>query len=196
MTTSSFDIACAAMQAAHQEDPRTLAFGGTVGPRAVTYHSRMVHWLAVVAPTASEALQLAARAQHIRRWALPRDDFPQGRAGYKRWRSELAGLHAQDAAAILAEAGYPPEVGVRVGQLLRKRRLKRDPEVQALEDAACLTFLELDLSAFMAKHDDAKVIAIVQKTWAKMSDGGHATALKLLSSLEVSAQALLRRALA
>jgi len=156
----------------------------------------MVHWLGTLVPDASEPLQLAVRSQHIRRWTSARSDYPEGRAGYKRWRSDLARMHAETTSAIMAEAGYDEEACAKASQILRKLKLKKDPEVQALEDAACLTFLELDLVTFMAKHDEAKVIDIVQKTWGKMSEQGHAAALELLASLPEDGQRLLEEALA
>ena len=67
----------------------------------------------------------------------------------------------------------------RVGQIVRKERIKADPDAQALEDVACLVFLEFYAAPFMAKHDEDKCVDIVRKTWAKMSDAGHAAALRL-----------------
>jgi hypothetical protein len=65
--------------------------------------------------------------------------------------------------------------------------------VQKLEDAACLVFLVYEYAAFIAKHDDEKVIDILQKTWGKMSERAREVALTL--PLEGRPRALLERAL-
>ncbi len=83
------------------------------------------------------------------------------------------------AAAILREVGYGEEIVAKVEKLLRKRQLKQDPDVQLLEDAICLVFLENDFAGFSAQHEEAKVIDIVRKTWAKMSVRGQTATLAL-----------------
>jgi hypothetical protein len=180
-----FAAAEAAFAAAHAEDPR-LVDGE---PYALRYHEHVARWVDALDPTAPEVVRLAARCQHIRRWLLPRTDFPEGRDGYKRWRSTLAQRHAAEAAQILADVGYDDATIARVGELLIKKRLRTDPLVQLLEDAVCLTFIELEFSAFAAKHDDEKVRQIVRKTWAKMSDHGHTLALALVERLAASPDA-------
>ncbi len=60
---------------------------------------------------------------------------------------------------------------------MQKRGLRRDPETQTLEDVICLVFVLYYLDDFARKHDEAKLIDIIQKTWAKMSDAGHQAAL-------------------
>ena len=131
------------------------------------------------APEASDEVRLAVRCQHIRRWMISRETYPDGREGYRRWRSDLARFHADTAASILGEVGYNLESIDRVSALLRKERLKSDPEVQLLEDVACLVFMTHYLSAFVEKHESTKVIEILRKTWRKMSDKGHTAALRL-----------------
>jgi hypothetical protein len=81
----------------------------------------------------------------------------------------------------------------RVRSLLRMERLKADPEAQALEDVICLVFLENYFAAFAPKHDEEKVIVILRRTWAKMSEKGHAAALGL--ELPEVARRLVERAL-
>jgi len=173
--TSRFDAALARFDAVNAEDPRRDGDQ----PYELAYARRMTAWLERLAPGAPEELRLAARAQHIGRWRLPRDRFPDGRAGYKRWRSACAGMHADTAAAILEELGYPPPAVQRVRDLLTKKRLADDPDVQTLEDAACLVFLEHTFADFARKHDRDKLVDIVRKTWGKMSDRGRAAAAAL-----------------
>ena len=145
---------------------------------------------------ASEALRLAARCQHLRRWTIPRSDFPEGVTGYKRWRNRLAQFHADAAAAVLQDVGYEEAVIARVRDLLIKKSLKRDPEVQLFEDAICLTFLENEFASFAAKHDEDKLVNIVRKTWRKMSATGHRKALELAAQLPEPQRNLIEKALA
>ena len=50
-----------------------------------------------------------------------------------------------------------------------RRGIKRDPDVQTLEDVACLVFLRFYFSDFATQHDDGKLVRILRKTWRKMS---------------------------
>jgi hypothetical protein len=186
-----FASAIAMIDAAHAEDPQRDAAGR---PRELVYAERMSAWLARLAPGASEALRLAVRCQHLRRWLIPRAGYPAGAAGYRRWRADEAASHAKLAAEILAVAGYDAATVARVQALVRKEGLKRDAEAQALEDAACLVFLEDELAAFAAKHDEAKLVPILRKTWAKMSPAGREAALGL--ALPGPLRALVAKALA
>ncbi len=145
----------------------------------VAYSERMTAWLVKLEPEASEALQIAARAQHIGRWRIPRETYPMDRAGYKRWRTDLAKLHAETTVSILAEAGYDEETIERTSSLLQKKRLKTDPECQTLEDVIALVFLEHYFADFAPKHSEEKIVRILQRTRIKMSPRGHEAALRL-----------------
>ena len=191
--TERLDDAIARIDAANAEDPNREFVDGAARPKEVVYAERMTGWLEKLAPEASDALRIAARAQHIERWTMPRAEFPDGREGYLRWRTTLAKFHAERTAGILAEAGYEADVIDRVKGLLRKHRLKTDAEVQTLEDVACLVFLESYFADFAKRHDEAKVIGILQKTWAKMSPRGHDAALAL--DMPAEARALVEKAL-
>jgi hypothetical protein len=172
---SRFDRAIARIDAAHAEDPEKE--GGRA--KELVYAERMSTWLAQLAPQASETLRLAVRCQHLRRWALPRADYPDGKVGYLRWRKEESLAHAALAGEILGGAGYDAEQVKRVQSLIKKERIKHDTEAQLLEDAACLVFLEYEFAAFAPKHDEAMLVDILRKTWGKMSPAGHAAALGL-----------------
>ncbi|MCY4602119.1 MAG: DUF4202 domain-containing protein [Acidobacteria bacterium] len=171
--------AIARFDAANAGDPNREPVGGVEQPRELVYARRMTDVLDGFAPDASEVVRLAARCQHIRRWTIPRADYPDGRDGYRRWRSDLGRFHADTAGAILRDVGYGEDTVARVGALLRKERLKADPEVQLLEDVACLVFMEHYLPAFARQHDEEKLAGILRKTWRKMSARGQAAALKL-----------------
>ena len=144
---------------------------------ALAYGERMSAELARLAPDASEVLQIAARGQHVERWLLPRTDYPEGKAGYLEWRREQGRRHGQRVAGIMAESGFDAADCDRVGVLLRKEGLKRDAEVQLLEDVICLVFLRWYFADFAAKHAPDAVLDIVQKTARKMSAEGRARVL-------------------
>lgn len=162
-------------------------------PRAVVYSQRMTAWLERLAPDASEALLLAVRGQHIRRWEIPRDQYPAGRVGYRTWRSDLGDFHAEAVSEILRDVGYDDATIARVGAMIRKENIKGDPETQLLEDVACLVFLEHEFADFAARHETEKVLRIIRRTWAKMSPAGRDAAAGL--SLPPQASDLIARAL-
>jgi hypothetical protein len=178
-SSSRYDAVIAAIDAANVADPNLIEVEGQAEPAELVYGRRMSATLARMAPDASEPLQIAARGQHIERWRLARKSYPEGRAGYLRWRKDAKEVHARRLGDIMAEAGYGAGDIDRVGALVRKERLKLDPEAQLLEDVICVVFLEHYLPPFMAKTEPAKLPGILAKTWKKMSDFGHAEALKL-----------------
>jgi len=179
---------------ANAADPHQEIADGQPWPKELLYARRMSAGLARVAPDAPEAVQLAARCQHIRRWAIPRQDFPLDRPGYHQWRNSLKKYHAELAGQLLTAVGYDPETIARVQALVQKQQLAQDPEMQLLEDVICLVFLEFYFPAFAHQHPDEKVIDIVQKTWRKMTPRGHALALQL--PLPEAARRLVAQALA
>ena len=174
-----FDNAIAAIDAAHAQDPNRIISGGESQPAELVYARRMSQMLVTVYPDASEALRLAVRCQHIKRWELPRTDYAEGRTGYMQWRTEEKRRHGALAEDILLKAGYDAAMAARVGQLVRKERLKQDEDAQRLEDVACLVFLEDHLADFAPKHSEPKVIDVIAKTWPKMSATGQRAALAL-----------------
>jgi len=176
-----FNVAIALIDEANRQDPNRTTIDGIERPNELLYAQRMTSWLEKLEPNASEPLKLATRAQHIRRWTIPRSTYPMTRAGYHSWRTDLAKFHADTAASLLQQAGYDHEVIARVQSLIRKERLKEDPETQTLEDVICLVFLESYFAEFARKHahEEEKVIKILQRTWRKMSERGRAAALAL-----------------
>lgn len=179
-----FETAVAMIDAANAEDPNRVHIVGGERPAEVVYSERMTRMLHAFAPGASEELQLAVRAQHLRRWLVPRSGYPMDRAGYHRWRNELKRKHAAWTAEILASCGYDAAPIARVAALIRKENLKGDAEGQTLEDVACLVFLAHYAEAFAGKHsqEPGKLVSIVRKTWNKMSEQGHAAAPGMISS--------------
>lgn len=186
--------AFAVLDGIHREDPSTDAAGPANILASLDYHERLGRWVVRLAPDASAALRLAAHSQHVRRWAIPRDSYPLTRKGYREWRDALGRFHARTAAEVLARVGYDSNTVARVEQLLRKQRLRSDPEAQALEDAACLVFLEVQLEDFSRGHTEEKLLHILRRTWKKMSPAGRDLALQL--ELPEAAAGLLRKAVA
>jgi hypothetical protein len=187
---SRLESAIARFEAAHLEDPRSVVVDGGSVPWSLHYHLRLAHWVLRFDPAASVPLRLAAACQHIRRWEIPRSDYESGRRGYRRWRSDLATMHAR----LAREVGYDEETISRVEALLRKLGLRRDPEVQLFEDSICMVFFENEYAGLAAKHDDDKVVDILAKTWAKMSDAGRRAALELATELPERERRLLEAA--
>lgn len=157
---SPYEAACAAIDRANAEDPRG---------HELPYSRWMVEWTGTLAPAASEELLLAVRAQHLRRWTVPREGYPEGLTGYLRWRETLKKAHADGLGAIMKEAGYPDASVEKARGLILRKNLSSDPEGQTLEDAACLVFLEHEFAGFAAKTAEEKVVDILRKTWEKMS---------------------------
>jgi CRP-like cAMP-binding protein len=147
-------------------------------PAAQLYGQRMSSELERLFPDASDILKIAARGQHVERWILARNTYPDGKVGYHAWRRDLAKHHADRVGSLMAEAGYSEEEIAAAGRMLRKEGIKRHADVQALEDVICFVFLKWYFAPFAAKHSQEKVVGIVQKTARKMSGQARVRVLK------------------
>jgi len=185
--------AIAAIDAANADDPSRVVVRGRERPKELAHAELVSEWVSRLSPAPSEALLVAARAHHVRRWAIPRDSYPQGRAGYLRWRRALHDLHADTVGRILGDVGYDDATVRRVQDLVRKRGLGRDAEVQVLEDALCLVFVETQLHDLAARLDADKMVDVARKTLVKMSPD----AIALVGEIDLADEdrALLQRAL-
>ncbi len=188
-----FQRAIQAFDRANSEDPHTLEIDGQARPRELVDAERLAAWVERLEPGASEALRLAARCQHLRRFEIPRASLPEGRVGYLQWRTKLSRFHADGATSVLEELGYERPLIDEVRRINLKQNLHSNPDTQTMEDALCLVFLEFEFEAFRAKHPAEKVIEVVRKTWKKMSARGHEAALALPFGAE--SLALVQRAL-
>jgi hypothetical protein len=171
-----FNKAIALFDAANAQDPNQ----DQGQPKELLYAERMSEMIGRFAPDASEAAQLAVRAQHIRRWTVPRGTYPMTKDGYLAWRSGLYKFHADTAAEVMREAGYDEAMIERVKKAVGKRGIKTNPETQLLEDIANLVFIEhyvLDFAGTKPDYDEAKWLDIIRKTWGKMSKSARAFAL-------------------
>jgi hypothetical protein len=184
----------AAIDAANARDPNAIEVDGRRLAAELVYGQRMSETLARLAPEASEPLRIAARGQHIERWTSPRGGYPEGRAGYLRWRKDLQAFHAGRVGEIMSAAGYDAAAIGRAGALIRKERLKADAEAQKLEDVACIVFLAHYIDGFLHKTDPDKLAGILAKTWHKVSPRGRAAAGDL--ALPAPVPALLEQGLA
>ncbi|ORU91064.1 MAG: hypothetical protein A6F72_00660 [Cycloclasticus sp. symbiont of Poecilosclerida sp. N] len=158
------------------------------------YSKHMLETLRAFDNSASEPLTLACYAQHVCRWKLVREDYPEGLDGYLRWRTELAKLHAKILGEAMQEVGYDADAVKRAQHIIQKRKLKTDPDSQTLEDVSCLVFLQHYLGPFVKKHSEDKVVDIIKKTWVKMSDKGQQVALQ--AELPEHLSVLVKKALA
>lgn len=183
-----------AIDAVHALDPVRMERDGGVVAAELDYARRMNEWLTRIAPLAPPAVVIAVRAQHLRRWQLPRSSHPAGRAGYLAWRAELARLAAEEMAGLMREHGWPAEVVADAVRHVRKQNLRSDAGTQCLEDVACLVFLEGEFATFAPTVDDDKMIDILRKSWAKMSDIARQHALEL--AIDPALRRLVERALA
>lgn len=180
-------------QANHQ-DPNQEIFDGQRVAKEWLYSERMTTWLRKLEPDAPETLRIAARAQHICRWMIPRDSFPRTRVGYLEWRTRLYSFHAEKTAQIMQQTGYEEDDIKQVKRIIRKRGLKKESQPQIIEDIACLVFLQSYFADFLDDYDEVKIISIVQKTWKKMSPRAQQRALEM--ELPERATALIQKALA
>lgn len=180
MNQQLYQAAIAAFDKANAEDLNRATADGREYPKELLYAQRMTEMQQRYAPEASEAVQLAVRAQHIQRWKIPRSDYSMDRQGYLQWRVALYKFHADVAGHLMQEVGYDDEMVARVKTIVSKKGLKVNPETQLMEDVADLVFLEHYMIGFATSHpeyDEAKWIEIIKKTWQKMSPRAHEFAL-------------------
>jgi len=171
-----FHQTLALFDAANSEDPN-LDEGQ---PKELLYGRRMSDMIGRFAPDASEASQLAVRAQHIKRWTVPRNTYPMTKEGYHAWRTGLYAFHADTAGELMRQAGHDNAMIERVKKAVGKRGIKVNPESQLLEDIANLVFIEHYMLAFAQSkpdYDEEKWLEIIRRTWGKMSKDAQAFAL-------------------
>lgn len=198
-SSDRFAAAIDAIDAVNATDPTTATIGVDHGPKELVHSRAMTAWLERLDPDADELQHLAARAHHLRRWERPRSDYPDGRAGYLRWRSDARWFHAGEVEAILRSHGYRGDQVERVVTIVRKDgiaaadRSTVDPAVQLHEDALCLVFLQAQLTGVAGQLGAAATVEVLVKTMTKMSERGIAAASTL--ELEESSRSVLALAL-
>jgi hypothetical protein len=171
-----YDAAVAAIDAANAADPTAVEVRGQRVALALVHGRLAVEWIEQLVDSPRETLLLAGRAHHLRRWEVPRDSYPSGRAGYLRWRRDQKARHATDVAAILEACGYDTTEIEDVQRLIRRESVDG---AQAVEDAACLVFIETQLALLANRMDHDLLVEVIRKTARKMSDRG----LELVASI-------------
>jgi len=177
---NKLEKAFALFDAYNRQDPNIISWQDKNFPAEYFYALKLYEWVIKLSPGAGESLLLASRSQHIGRWKIQRDEYPKGKAGYYKWRTDLAKFHADTTGALMLQAGYDNDDIKAVQRIILKENLRNDAEVQVMEDALCLVFLQFQLGDFVLKHDEEKVIQILKKTWTKMNQQGRDAALTLL----------------
>ncbi|MDN5288288.1 MAG: hypothetical protein JWR38_4562 [Mucilaginibacter sp.] len=176
---SKFNAAFEQFDAYNKKDPNSFTWENTTYPQEYFLAIKLYDWVKQLDPNASEELLLASRSQHIGRWEIPRHTYPEGREAYLKWRKDLAQYHAEKASAIMEIVGYSPGQIARTKQILLKQKIKVDHDVQTMENALCLVFLQFLYEDFYPKYEADKVINILKKSLLKMDAHGHQFALGL-----------------
>lgn len=183
MTNNNLNKTLSAIDEINRQDPNTILSNGINQAKELVYGQQMTACLKQYWPEANELVQIAVRAQHIKRWQLKRSEFSDGKAGYYQWRIAQGKFHGELTASIMIEQGYSQEQAEQCAAIIRKDNLKTNTDSQNLEDVACLVFLMHYFDEFAAKYteqdNEAKIVRIVQLTWNKMSEQAHDIALSL-----------------
>jgi hypothetical protein len=183
MTIENLNNTLSAIDEINRQDPNTILVNDEIQAKELVYGQQMTDCLKLYWPEANELLQIAVRAQHIKRWQLKRTEFAEGKAGYYQWRIAQGKFHAELTASIMLVQGYSLQESEQCAAIIRKENLGTNNDSQTLEDVACLVFLMHYFDEFAAKYteqdNEAKIVRIVQLTWKKMSEQGHDIALTL-----------------
>ena len=68
-----------AIDAANADDPNQIRVRGKLRPKELAHANLATEWVERLRPDAGDALRLAARGHHVRRWTIPRTEYPEGR---------------------------------------------------------------------------------------------------------------------
>ncbi|KAL9103794.1 MAG: hypothetical protein Q9163_001203 [Psora crenata] len=179
MTEDQYVNALQLIDQAHAQDPKRVTINCREIPYELHYSQKMSSYLEKRRPNAPATLRIAIRAQHLRRWEVPRDTYPMTKIGYHAWRTCLKKRQADLAYQMCLDSGISEEESSRVAHLVRKEDLEKDEETQVLEDVACLVFLDDQFEEFEQRHDEEKIVQVLRKTWAKISSRGHELAFEI-----------------
>ena len=166
----------------NKQDPNKIIWNSISYPLTYFFALQLHDWVIKLNPDAGEALLLASRSQHIGRWTSARTSYPEGKAGYLQWRTDLKKFHAAKSGALMREAGYEEKVIEHTQHIILKKDLRTDQEVQTIENALCLVFLQYQFDEFILKHDEKKVLHVLQKSWGRMTGPGREAALSIVYS--------------
>lgn len=169
----------AAIDQLNAGDPNRIVYRGELVAKEPLHAELMTRWLERLAPDPHDLQRIAARGHHVQRWRRPRGDYPEGRKGYLRWRTDAKKFHAEVVTELMAHEGYGDDEMSRTARVIRKEGLGRDEWVQVHEDALCLVFLETQLESTAARLGDDEMVAVLERTIPKMSVEGVAAAGEL-----------------
>ncbi len=141
MTIENLNNTLSAIDEINRQDPNVILVNGSSQAKELVYGQQMTDCLKLYWPEANELLQIAVRAQHIKRWQLKRTEFAEGKAGYYQWRIAQGKFHAELTASIMLVQGYSAEESEQCAAIIRKENLNTNNDSQTLEDVACLAFL-------------------------------------------------------
>ena len=195
MTDERLARATRAFDQLNADDPTFESCDGTPTPRELAKAVWLTRWLDRLDPSPSDALRLASHCQHLMRWKVKRSEFPDGRAGYHAWRRHMASFHADQAEKVLRQVGYDDATIGAVRRIVLKQGMSSHADVQTMEDALCLAFIEDDLEQFARGRDEARLLEILRDTWNKMSPHGRSFAPGLAAGLSEPLRALIERAI-
>lgn len=190
---SKIEAAIELFDAYNKQDPRKIVVNDSEFPYEYFYALQLTNWVKKLEPRAGDELLLASRCQHIGRWQKPREEYPADKIGYHKWRTDLAKFHAEKAQELMLQVGLAEDTIVAVQQIILKKQLRTSYEVQVMENALCLVFLQFQYDEFLQKHDDETMIRVLQKTWSKMTGPGRDAALDL--NFQGRGKALIKKAL-
>ena len=179
LSTDRFAVAVAAIDAANSADPTVITVRGAPRPLAQVHGQLAAEWVELLHPDADELMLLAAQAHHLRRWELPRSEYEPGKAGYLRWKRDQRQRHARDVGSLLVQVGYAADEIERVQALVRRDHLATDVGSQAVEDAACLVFIETQLADVTTKLEYDHLLDVIRKTARKMSPAALAAVAQI-----------------
>jgi hypothetical protein len=183
-----------AIDGINADDPTVVVVRSERLPLALAHGRLADEWVQRLGgPQVTAEVRIAARAHHLRRWAVPRSSYPPGRPGYLRWRLDQKNRHAHEVAQLMTDNGYGDSEVARVQSLIRRQHRETDVDAQLVEDAACLVFIETQLGDMTERIDRDQLVEVVRKAARKMSS----TALHVASTLELptSAQEVMHSAL-
>lgn len=172
---------------AHAVDLNKELENGQLFPAELLYSKRMLEMLELMNPQSSNELKLAVQCQHLKRWGIPRGDFPYDRRGYHQWRRAVMDFQLAQTKELLAEAGVEEVDLGHILNVLKNQGNKQEHESQLVMDTACLVFLKWYMEPFATKHESEKVADILKKTMRKMTG----TAINLIPDIELPASAKL-----
>jgi hypothetical protein len=169
------------LEKVHGMDTTREIYNGNQYPSESLYSHRMLQMLEKVNAEASNILKLAAQCQHLKRWNIPRGEYPYNRRGYHEWRRVVMEYQLKEMEEILSKVGISNEDILLVTDALRNQGDKSNSNAQIITDTACLVFIKWYMEPFATKHQSEKVTDIMKKTMRKMSETG----LQLISRLNL-----------